>query len=443
MRVRFWGTRGSLATPGPGTVHYGGNTSCVELTTFGGQRFIIDCGTGARLLGADWMLRGRQSAATILLSHTHWDHIQGFPFFAPVFAPGNHFTVCAPSGGGRSLDKVLAGQMEFTYFPVDLGQLPASIVYRELSEGAYEMDGVRVLAQYLNHPAMTLGYRLEADGASVVYLCDHEPLSDTLWRSDAEPGHLDSILHAGDRRHAAFMADADLVIHDAQYTPEEYPAKKNWGHSPFEYVVELASAAGARQLALTHHDPMHDDAFLDQVEERARALAHLRGRQLDVFCAAEGDELGVFPHQSDAEFPHPVLGPAAAVRRRLRILIVDDEDSTRCTVKDALVMDGHVVMEACGGQEGLRLAEETSPDLILLDMHMLDIGGIELVKTLKAKQRTASVPVLMLTSNGQETATRAGFEAGATDYLIRPFSIPQLHARVRACFVHSDKRSAN
>ena len=437
MRVRFWGTRGSLATPGPGTLHFGGNTSCVELNTNGGQRFILDCGTGARLLGDDWMARGRRGSATILLSHTHWDHIQGFPFFAPLFAAGNHFTVCAPSGGGRSLDKVLAGQMEFTYFPVDLAQLPASIAYRELSEGAYEMDGVRVLAQYLNHPALTLGYRIETDGASVVYLCDHEQFSETLWRSDAEPGRLESILHTGDRRHAAFMADADLVIHDAQYTPEEYPAKKNWGHSGFEYVVELASAAGARQLALTHHDPMHDDAFLSGVEERARALARRRGRQLDVFCAAEGDEIGVFPHQSDEAFPHPELGPAAAVRESLRILIVDDEEHVRGTVKAALLLDGHEVLEARLGEEGLRMAAESEPDLILLDMHMTDIGGIELVKTLRAGARTATVPLLMLTSNGQEAATRAGFEAGATDYLIRPFTVPQLHARVRACFAHA------
>jgi CheY-like chemotaxis protein len=299
------------------------------------------------------------------------------------------------------------------------------------------MEGVRVLAQYLNHPAVTLGYRIEADEASVLYLCDHEPFSETLWRSDAEPGHIESILHAGDRRHATFMADADLVIHDAQYTPEEYGPKKNWGHSTFEYAVEMASAAGARQVALTHHDPMHDDAFLSRVEERARELAKRRGGDLDVFCAVEGDDIGVFPHQSDGAYPHPALGPAAAFRESLRILVVDDEAHVRGTLKAALAMDGHEVLEARGGEEGLRMADETEPDLILLDMHMTDIGGLELVKTLRARTRTAAVPLLMLTSNGQETATRAGFEAGATDYLIRPFTIPQLNARVRACFAHA------
>ena len=131
MRVRFWGTRGSVATPGPGTVHFGGNTSCVEVATDSGGCFIFDCGTGARALGAALMAAApKPVTATILLSHTHWDHIQGFPFFAPLFVPGNRITVCGPEGSGGSLREVLAGQMEFTYFPVEIGQLPAAISFR-------------------------------------------------------------------------------------------------------------------------------------------------------------------------------------------------------------------------------------------------------------------------------------------------------------------------
>src|SRR5216110_2901237 len=144
--------------------------------------------------------------------------------------------------------------MEFTYFPVELDQLPATITYYDLTEGLHTIAGARVATQFLNHPAITLGYRVEADGVAVVYLVDHEPFSDELWRAHAEPGRIESILHDGDRRHAKFMADADLVIHDAQYTPEEYRARKNWGHSPFDYVVELACSAGVKRLALTHHD---------------------------------------------------------------------------------------------------------------------------------------------------------------------------------------------
>src|SRR6266487_4578988 len=139
MKLRFWGTRGSIATPGPSTNRFGGNTSCVELVTNSGRRFIFDCGTGARPLGAHLMASGpKPLSAVILLSHTHWDHIQGFPFFAPLFVPGNSFTVCGPEGSGHSLREVLSGQMEFTYFPVEIGQLPAAITFRELGEGTHE-----------------------------------------------------------------------------------------------------------------------------------------------------------------------------------------------------------------------------------------------------------------------------------------------------------------
>ena len=299
MKVRFWGTRGSIATPGPGTNHFGGNTSCVELTTANGDLLIFDCGTGAHRLAADLMTRGKNPInANILLGHTHWDHIQGFSFFTPAFIKGNSAAIYGPEGCRGSLHDVLAGQMEFTYFPVELNQLPATITYHELTEGIHTIGGVRVATQFLNHPAMTVGYRIEADGVAVVYLVDHEPFSDELWRAGAEPGRIESILHEGDRRHAVFMADADLLIHDAQYTPEEYPAKKTWGHSPYNYVVDVASAAGVRRLALTHHDPGHDDDFVAEIERKARDLALRRGTGLEVFCAYEGCELVLEPRST-------------------------------------------------------------------------------------------------------------------------------------------------
>ena len=188
--------------------------------------------------------------------------------------------------------------MEYTYFPVDLNQLPAAITYHDLTEGIHTIGGARVATQFLNHPAMTVGYRVEADGVAMVYLVDHEPFSDELWRAGAEPGRIESILHEGDRRHAKFMADADLVIHDAQYTPEEYPSKKTWGHSAYDYVVQIAAAAGVRRLALTHHDPSHDDPFIADIERKARALALQCGTGLDVFCAYEGCELVLEPRST-------------------------------------------------------------------------------------------------------------------------------------------------
>ncbi len=294
MRLCFWGTRGSIATPGPDTIHYGGNTSCIELTTDAGAHLILDCGTGARVLGNNLMAKadGPLSAA-ILLTHTHWDHIQGFPFFAPLFVHGNHFTVYGPEGSHLSLHDVLSGQMEHHYFPVELDQLAARIVYQDLSEGTHEIGGVQISAQSMNHPSPTLGYRVEEHGVSVLYLSDHEPFNEKVWREGAEPGRLESILDAGDRRHAEYMKNGDVLIHEAQYTPEEYPAKRNWGHSTYAYVVELAVAAGVRRLFLTHHDPSHDDVLLAAIEQRARQLAKDLGSNMEVSCAYEGCEVEI------------------------------------------------------------------------------------------------------------------------------------------------------
>ena len=294
MRLRFWGTRGSIATPGPGTNHFGGNTSCIELTTPAGECVVLDCGTGARLLGNQMVANAGSSInATILLTHTHWDHIQGFPFFAPLFVPGNSLAVYGPEGSHLSLRDVLAGQMEHHYFPVELDQLAARITYRDLNEGTYDIAGLKITAQRMNHPSATLGFRIQAGQECMCYLSDHEPYVEGVWREGAQPGRLDSILDAGDLRHAEFMRGASLVIHEAQYTPEEYPAKRNWGHSSFSYVVQLAAAAGVRRLLLTHHDPSHDDDFLRDVERRARELANQLGSAMEVTCAYEGLELGL------------------------------------------------------------------------------------------------------------------------------------------------------
>jgi phosphoribosyl 1,2-cyclic phosphodiesterase len=306
MRLHFWGTRGSIAAPGPYTNHFGGNTSCIELTADDGTRMILDCGTGARQLGDEWMkkIRGPISA-TILLTHTHWDHIQGFPFFAPLFGANNHFKVYGPEGAQLSLRDVLAGQMEHHYFPVELNELAARISYSDIEEGTYQFGSLRVIAQRMNHPSPTFGYRIEGDGVSVCYLSDHEPFAEEVWRDGAlTPARLDLIANEGDRRHAKYMTNADVVIHEAQYTPEEYSAKKNWGHSTYTYVVQVAAVAGVRRLFLTHHDPSHDDALVARIEQRAQDLAHRLGSPMEVKCAYEGCEILV--ERS------PVLNPKTA-----------------------------------------------------------------------------------------------------------------------------------
>jgi len=440
MKIRFWGTRGSIATPGRGTIRFGGNTSCVEAITDGGTRFVFDCGTGARALGLDLVANaGKPLAVNILLGHTHWDHIQGFPFFTPAFVPGSRIAVYAPQGGGRSLSAVLAGQMEFTYFPVELNQLSADLAYYDITEGTHEIAGCRVIAQYLNHPAMTLGYRIEADGVSVLYLCDHEPFSTTLWRADAEPGRIESILHAGDRRHAEFMTGADLVMHDAQYTPEEYPQKRNWGHSTYDYVVELAAAAGVRNVALIHHDPSHDDTFVESIQDRAREVAARRGSSMDVRCAYEGWERSLAPPVTES---HAIVAAAAPSPESARILIVDDDPDLRALARVTLVKSGFTVEQASGGLEALRMISESSPSLIVLDVMMPEMDGLEVLRRLRGCPAWASVPVLMLTSMDDEEHIRKGFELGCTDYLTKPFSMPQLTSRVRASLARAAGVSA-
>ena len=311
MHVRFWGTRGSIASPGPHTVRYGGNTSCVEVGTRGGALIILDAGTGLRALGAE-LCKGPPRRGHLLIGHTHWDHIQGFPFFAPLHIPEWEWDVYAPRGFDVSLRETLAGQMQYRYFPVSLENLGARVRFHDLLEGTFDADGVRVTAHYLNHPALTLGYRLQADGATVVYATDHEPRSERA----AMPAPGDAAIESSEIGHHEFVADADLLIHDAQYLAEEYPAKRGWGHSTLEYVVDLAERARVRRLCLFHHDPCRSDDAVDGLLARARDRIRERGASFDIFAAQEGACVDVHgdasaattapaPDQPDAPPPLP------------------------------------------------------------------------------------------------------------------------------------------
>jgi phosphoribosyl 1,2-cyclic phosphodiesterase len=281
MRVRFWGTRGSVPTPGPSTVRYGGNTACVELRTNSGGFFIIDSGTGIRELGLQLARKGVAVSAHLLLGHTHWDHISGFPFFTPAFVPGNHLVIYGARDLDRSLRDVLAGQMHYTYFPVPLGDLRADIEFSELEEGEITIDQAVVRTHYLNHTAVCMGYRIEADGASIAYITDHEPYG--------PPNS--GVKHGGDRRLVEFIRGVDLLIQDAQYTPAEYVERRGWGHGTTDYVTDVAVEAGARRAALFHHEPTHADDEIDRMVEYCRARARARGSDVKIFAAAEGQEI--------------------------------------------------------------------------------------------------------------------------------------------------------
>ncbi len=291
MRVRFWGTRGSVPTPGPATVRYGGNTSCVELLTEQGTRFILDSGTGIRELGLSLGRTEASVRAHILLGHTHWDHISGFPFFAPAFQPGNAFVVYGARDLDRPLRDVLAGQMHFTYFPVPLGDLRADLEFRELDEEEFEVDGATVRTHYLNHTAVCMGYRIESDGATVAYITDHEPFGRATHVREARPDETDGSVqfaHGGDQRLVAFVRGADLLIMDAQYTPEEYAEHQGWGHAGAHYVTDVAMAAGVRRVALFHHEPTHQDERIDEMVTFCQQRARDAGANLEVLAAAEG-----------------------------------------------------------------------------------------------------------------------------------------------------------
>jgi phosphoribosyl 1,2-cyclic phosphodiesterase len=288
MDIRFWGTRGSLAKPGRTTLRYGGNTSCVEVRGVDGTLIVLDCGTGAHGLGQALLsASGPRCDGHLIISHTHWDHIQGFPFFRPVFLPGNTWDIYAPGAPGRQVERTLAGQMHSSYFPITLAQLPATMRFHDLAEEEFAVGGIRVKTQYLNHPPHTLAYRLKSGGNVVVYAVDHEPHASnpTAW-SGGEPSR-----HNGDQRHVEFLADADLIIHDAQYTIAEYPQKTGWGHTPAEWAVDYAIAARAKRLALTHHDPHRDDEAVERIVEMCRRRAGAAGSGLEVFAAAEGQEM--------------------------------------------------------------------------------------------------------------------------------------------------------
>ena len=280
MLVRFWGVRGSIPAPGPATARYGGNTPCVELRA-GGEVIIVDAGTGIRGLGLSLLREstGAPIRANVFIGHTHWDHIQGFPFFSPLFLPSAKIKVHGVHGTTKSFLDIISGQMSSTYFPVQLKDLAAAPEFVEI--GAPVMVGpVKVSFHYLNHPGITVGYRFEHDGKTVTYISDHEPYA----RLNAKGEFSDK----EDAAVARFIEGSDLLICEAQYTADEYKVKRGWGHSTFEDVLDLAVKSGVRGLALFHHDPTHDDDAMDALEAECVRLAQACGTGLKVFAAREG-----------------------------------------------------------------------------------------------------------------------------------------------------------
>ena len=429
MEVTFWGTRGSIPKAGPTTVRYGGNTSCVSVRTNAETLIVLDCGTGIHELGQALMRAGGRVDGHLLIGHTHWDHIQGLPFFAPLFQAGNVWHVYGPRGLDTSIDQTLAGQMQYTYFPVRLLDFGATIEYHDLVEGQLEIDDVTVTTRYLHHPALTLGYRLEADGATVVYSSDHEPhaVADPAG-DDLESRNRDEALHV------AFLRDADLLIHDAQYVAEEYPDKVGWGHSTVEYAIDVARAAAVRRLALFHHDPTRTDEQVDALVLRALDRARATGFGGEVFAAAEGTTIelaarhpGEAPPAADTVTRQPAL---AELPRSLLVAVRDA--AIRDALREAASAEGFAVLEGVDVDDCVRQATDAQPPIVVLEAEAdrsLDALAEDARRIVDCYPEGATIAYVTTTTPPNEIRPEI------TDWLVWPASLSHLRTKLRAWMI--------
>lgn len=295
-RLKLWGVRGSIPVPGSATIRYGGNTSCVEVRA-DGEIIVLDAGTGIRLLGLalEKEFGSQPIELTLLITHAHWDHVQGFPFFVPSYNDKNQIRILGYDGADAGLREILKGQMATPFFPVKLHDLPGKIDIRKLETMEFSIGKVRVRSKFMNHPGVCVGYRLFTSSGSIAFLPDHEPYD--AFKLHSVKSHLLSPEQTRKRAEeeraglVEFLHGADILILDTQYTDEEYQAHIGWGHGSLSTAVSLALDANVRKLVLFHHDPNHDDAMIDTMVESARKLAAKSESYLEVEGAREGVEL--------------------------------------------------------------------------------------------------------------------------------------------------------
>ncbi len=283
LKVTFWGVRGSIPVPGPSTMRYGGNTSCLEIRSEDGDWIIFDAGTGLRVLGESLDL-SKKHDISILISHPHWDHINGIPFFAPMYIPGNRVAIYGPGTVEMSLEEILSGQMKYSYFPVRTVELLSDISYRQIEQDSFQIGNFRIESITLNHPVACLGYRVRYGGKTFVYLGDNEPYYNVYKDGDSEMTDFVGTLN---ERLVDFVRDADALVSDSQYLPSEYESKRGWGHSTTHHTVNMAVRAGVKKLFFFHHEPLRSDDDLDAIVEHYRALVAERGYRLEVQAAME------------------------------------------------------------------------------------------------------------------------------------------------------------
>jgi phosphoribosyl 1,2-cyclic phosphodiesterase len=275
LTLRCWGTRGSIPSPGPLTARYGGNTTCFEVR-YGEQRLIFDAGSGIRVLGLD-LLKNGGVYHHIFLTHFHWDHIQGFPFFPPLYRPDIDLKIIGPKQNSIDVRSLFAGQMGPIYFPVPFSAVAARMSFDHLNEGTLQIGGVTLSTIRVKHPSYVVGYRIDAGGRSVCFIPDNE-----VEGADYE------VKEGWRRRLVDFIHGADILIHDSMYTEHEYPNRVGWGHSTFRQSVRLAEEGEVGKLLFFHHDPERSDAQIDEIVGRVREEALARGSSVDMGAAAEG-----------------------------------------------------------------------------------------------------------------------------------------------------------
>ena len=291
MKIRFWGVRGSIASPGPKTVRYGGNTTCIEIRTDNNELIIIDAGTGIFPL-SQTLLAEMPLTANVLISHSHWDHIQGLPFFIPNFIPGNLLRLHGAFDpvSGKGVEQVMSVQLQYSYFPVREAEMKSRIEYVTLApEQSVRIGSATVTPFLMNHPVIDFGYRIEANGKSIFFTGDHEPPQNIYEPEDESYAEYQSFVDekaAGIRR---AMQGVDVLIADCSYTEQEYPAKKGWGHGTFNTSIQYAKEAGAKVLFCTHHEPTRSDDALEDVFRQVLLDNPVQPGNPEYRLACEGD----------------------------------------------------------------------------------------------------------------------------------------------------------
>ncbi len=279
MRIKFWGTRGSIPVPGKDTTVYGGNTTCIEITLKNGKTVIIDAGSGIRLLGRKLLEKNRIDDIHLLITHIHWDHVMGFPFFDPIYNPSARIYIDGNSNCLKGLRFTFDNKMGDGFFPIKFNDLRAKITYLgKLVNGPLKINGTVIDSVPLHHPQGGMGFRFCEDGKKLVFITDNE-LRGVPWEGRSLKDYI------------AFCKDADILIHDAQYTPEEIESRRGWGHSDYASAFELANKADVKRLILFHHDPPRTDAGLVEIKMKCRKLAKREKSKVKISLAREGSEV--------------------------------------------------------------------------------------------------------------------------------------------------------